>query len=145
MPVVDKPRYRIRKCHITTNVLGVCTHDLKFVYVFSGWEGTTTDSRVFGDAVTRANGVKVLTGKIDKYLVLLVDSGYTNGESFLVPYRGTRYHLQECEYNSRAFRNHEEYFNMKDSQVRNVIERCFGFLKRRWAILRSPSYYPIKI
>ena len=33
---------------------------------------------------------------------------------------------------------------MKHASVRNVIERCFGLLKMRWAILRSPSYYPIK-
>ena len=33
---------------------------------------------------------------------------------------------------------------MKQSAARNVIERCFGVLKNRWAILRSPSFYPIK-
>ena len=34
---------------------------------------------------------------------------------------------------------------MKHSSARNVIERCFGVIKNRWAILRSPSFYPIKI
>ena len=72
MPDVDRPRYRTRKGHIATNVLGVCTHDLKFVYVLSGWEGSATDSRVLGDAVTRANGLKVPTGKIDKHLVFFL-------------------------------------------------------------------------
>ena len=33
---------------------------------------------------------------------------------------------------------------MKHSAARNVIERCFGVLKNRWAILRSPSFFPIK-
>ena len=33
---------------------------------------------------------------------------------------------------------------MKHSCARNVIERCFGLLKVRWAILRSLSFYPIK-
>ncbi|XP_050125754.1 uncharacterized protein LOC126603029 [Malus sylvestris] len=61
VPDVDRPRYRTRKGHIATNVLGVCTHDLKFVYVLSGWEGSATASRVLGDAVTRANGLKVPT------------------------------------------------------------------------------------
>ena len=37
-----------------------------------------------------------------------------------------------------------EYYNMKHSSARNVIERCFGILKKRWAILRSPSFYPVK-
>ncbi|KAK3184962.1 hypothetical protein Dsin_032248 [Dipteronia sinensis] len=57
---------------------------------------------------------------------------------------GLRYHLQEWEEFDRAPRNHEEYFNMKRSQARNIIERCFGLLKKRWAILRSPSFYPIR-
>jgi hypothetical protein len=34
---------------------------------------------------------------------------------------------------------------MKHSSIRNTIERCFGLLKLRWAILRSLSFYPIKI
>ena len=33
---------------------------------------------------------------------------------------------------------------MKHAAARNVIERCFGLLKQRWAILRSPSFYPTK-
>lgn len=34
---------------------------------------------------------------------------------------------------------------MRHSMARNVIERTFGLLKMRWAILRSRSFYPIKI
>ncbi|KAK3224539.1 hypothetical protein Dsin_011564 [Dipteronia sinensis] len=59
VPKSHKPRYRTRKGHIATNVLGVCTRDLKFVYVLSGWEGSTTDSRVLRDAITRHNGLKI--------------------------------------------------------------------------------------
>ncbi|CAL9025952.1 unnamed protein product [Prunus brigantina] len=33
---------------------------------------------------------------------------------------------------------------MKHASTRNVVERCFGLLKMRWAILRSPSFYPIQ-
>ena len=33
---------------------------------------------------------------------------------------------------------------MKHSKVRNVIERCFGLIKGRWAILSSPYFYLIR-
>ena len=72
-----------------------------------------------------------------------MDASYTNDEGLLAPYRGTRYHLSEWR-NGYARISHEEYFNMKHASARNVIERCFGVLKMRWAILRSPSFYPIK-
>ena len=72
-----------------------------------------------------------------------MDAGYTNGEGFLAPYRGTRYHLSEWRDGCMPV-TPEEYFNMKHASARNVIERCFGILKMRWAILRSPCFYPIK-
>ncbi|KAL0546837.1 hypothetical protein IC582_016755 [Cucumis melo] len=34
---------------------------------------------------------------------------------------------------------------MKYSSARNVIERAFGVLKGRWAILRGKSYYPLQV
>lgn len=73
----------------------------------------------------------------------MVDAGYTNGEGFLAPYRGQRYHLNDWK-DGRQPTTREKYFNMKHSSARNVIERAFAILKKRWAILRSP-YYPIKI
>ncbi|KAF7824281.1 protein ALP1-like [Senna tora] len=36
VPLEDKPRYRNRKGDITTNVLGVCSHDGQFIYVLPG-------------------------------------------------------------------------------------------------------------
>ena len=38
----------------------------------------------------------------------------------------------------------EELFNMKHSSAHNVIERCFGLLKERQGILRSPTFSNIK-
>lgn len=73
----------------------------------------------------------------------MVDAGFTNSEGFLAPYRGTKYHLSEWR-DGRHPANHQECFNMRHSSARNVIERCFGMIKKRWAILRSPSFYPVK-
>ncbi|CAL2255905.1 unnamed protein product [Prunus armeniaca] len=138
VPEQDKPRYRTRKGEVATNVLGVCTPDMKFIFVFPGWEGSASDSRVLRDAISRPTRLRVLVG-----CYYLVDGGYTNGQGYLAPYRGTRYHLSEWR-NRRAPNNHEEYFNMKHDAARNVIERCFGLLKMRWGILRSPTFFPIE-
>ncbi|XP_047335772.1 uncharacterized protein LOC124939334 [Impatiens glandulifera] len=47
IPHKDQGRYRNRKQQITTNVLGVCDRkSLKFLYVLSGWEGSSSDSKV---------------------------------------------------------------------------------------------------
>ncbi|RVX10853.1 hypothetical protein CK203_018178 [Vitis vinifera] len=104
----------------------------------NGWEGSTSDSRVLRDAVSRRNGLTVPHG-----YYYLVDAGYTNGKGFLAPYRGQRYHLNDWR-EGHMPTTHEEFFNMKHSATRNIIERCFGLLKLRWAILRSPCFYPIK-
>jgi hypothetical protein len=73
----------------------------------------------------------------------LVDAGYTNCKCFLAPYRGQRYHLNDWRVGHQPT-TAKEFFNMKHSLARNIIERCFGLIKLRWAILRSPSFYPIK-
>ncbi|XP_058217414.1 uncharacterized protein LOC131328489 [Rhododendron vialii] len=139
VPAVDRPKYRNRKGQIATNVLAACTPNLQFTYVLPGWEGSAVDGRVLRDAINRTHGLVVPRGTY-----YLVDAGYTNGEGFLAPYRGQRYHLNDWK-DGRQPTTREEYFNMKHSSARNVIERAFAILKKRWAILRSPSYYPIKI
>ncbi|KAA0057232.1 retrotransposon protein [Cucumis melo var. makuwa] len=56
-----------------------------------------------------------------------------------------RYHLQEWRGAANAPTNAKEYFNMKQSSARNVIERAIGVLKGRWAILRGKSYYSLQV
>lgn len=64
MAAEDKPRYRNRKGDISTNVLGVCGPDLKFIYVLPGWEGSAGDSRVLRDALRRQNHLQIPNGNI---------------------------------------------------------------------------------
>lgn len=63
MAIQDKARYRTRKNEIATNVLGVCSQDMQFIYVLPGWEGSAADGRVLRDALRRTNGLKVPRGK----------------------------------------------------------------------------------
>ncbi|KAK4278788.1 hypothetical protein QN277_016587 [Acacia crassicarpa] len=134
-----KGRYRNRKGDITTNVLGVCSPDGQFIFVFPEWEGSAADGRVLRDATTRPHGLRVPLGNY-----YLVDAGYSNCQGFLAPYRGQRYHLNDWRQGHQPQTAHE-CFNMRHSAARNVIERCFGILKLRWAILRSPSFYPVRL
>ncbi|XP_057797982.1 uncharacterized protein LOC131014077 [Salvia miltiorrhiza] len=136
----DKPRYRTRKGQISTNVLAICDQHMKFVYVLPGWEGSAADSRILRDAVSRVNGLKVPRGSY-----YLCDNGYANSEGFLTPYKGVRYHLKEWGPNVVRPQNREELFNLRHSRARNVIERAFGIMKMRWGVLRSTTYYPIKV
>ncbi|KAA0057174.1 putative nuclease HARBI1 [Cucumis melo var. makuwa] len=136
----DRARYRTRKGEVATNVLGVCDTKGDFVYVLFGWEGSAVDSRILRDAISRPNGLKVPKGYYYQ-----VDAGYPNADGFLAPYRGQRYHLQEWRGAENVPSTSKEFFNMKHSSARNVIERAFGVLKGRWAILRGKSYYPVEV
>ncbi|KAL8497922.1 hypothetical protein ACS0TY_021318 [Phlomoides rotata] len=124
VPITEKGRYRNRKGQVSVNVLGVCDKNMRFVYVLTGWEGSATDSRVLQYTINRVNGLKVPIGNY-----YLCDNGYPNCDGFLTPYKGVRYHLNE--WTSRHPQTHQEYFNMKHTRARNVIERSFGLLKMR--------------
>ncbi|WOH15039.1 hypothetical protein DCAR_0934572 [Daucus carota subsp. sativus] len=139
VPSEERAKYRTRKGILSMNVLGVCSPDMEFIYVLPGWEGSAHDVRVLRDAISRPNGLKVPKG-----CYYLCDGGYTNGEGFLAPYRGHLYHLREWDNGARQPHTAEEYFNLKHARARNVIERCFGLLKGRWGILRSPSWFSLQ-
>ncbi|KAK9114354.1 hypothetical protein Syun_021151 [Stephania yunnanensis] len=34
---------------------------------------------------------------------------------------------------------------MRHAKARNIIETFFGALKQRWAVLRNPCYYDVKM
>ena len=73
---------------MTQNCLAICGFDMKFLYMFSGWDGSASDSTMFHDA--RFTDLPVLLGKY-----YLADAGFPICETLLIPYRGVRYHLAE--------------------------------------------------
>jgi len=126
------------KGDITQNVLAACGFDMNFVYVLAGWEGSAHDSRVLADA--RSKGFAAPPGRY-----YLADAGYSNSALTLVPYRKTRYHLQEHARASQKPQNAKELYNLRHSSLRNVIERTFGVFKNRFAILqKQPRMYTIQ-
>ncbi|KAG6489956.1 hypothetical protein ZIOFF_051238 [Zingiber officinale] len=84
-PKEEKQHYRTMKGGIATNVLGVCSPNMQFIYVLPGWEGSAHDGHVLRDAISRPTGLKVPQG-----CSYLVDAGYYNFFGFLASYRGHR-------------------------------------------------------
>jgi hypothetical protein len=87
-PAAERKAYRTRKHGVSMNVLACCRFDMLFTYVLAGWEGSRHDGRVYQDALTE--GLKVPEG-----YYYLADAGFTMDENLIIPYRNTRYHLQE--------------------------------------------------
>ncbi|KAK2445398.1 hypothetical protein QL285_016335 [Trifolium repens] len=129
-PRAEAPRFRGRKEHPTQNILAACNFDMKFTYVLAGWEGTASDSRILKDALTKQDPLIIPEGKF-----YLGDAGFMLKRGLLTPYRGVCYHLKE--YSSRGPQNARELFNLRHSSLRNVIERTFGVLKKRFPIIAS--------
>jgi hypothetical protein len=48
----------------------------------------------------------------------------------------------QCLYSPQ---NREELFNLRHAQARNIIERIFGVIKKRWRILITPPAYDMGI
>ncbi|XLT08154.1 hypothetical protein HN51_053947, partial [Arachis hypogaea] len=71
----------------------------------------------------------------------LGDVGFMLKPGVLTPYRSVQYHLKE--YSVREPQNLKELFNHRHSSLRNVIERCFGVLKKRFPIIagNTEPYY----
>jgi DDE superfamily endonuclease len=131
--------FRNRKGYLSQNVLGACTFDLQFSYIYPGWEGSANDTRVLQDASFRG-GFSIPEGKY-----YLADAGYPNNNSLFTLYRGTRYHLKEQYSASQKPNTKEELFNLRYSSLCNVIERIFGVLKRRFKCLATPPEYAFDI
>lgn len=60
VPKDDQIPYHGRKGIITVNVLAACDPNMNFTYVLSGWEGSSSDSRVLRNALARRNGLRVV-------------------------------------------------------------------------------------
>jgi len=133
----ERETARNRKGFLSQNCLVACSFDLRFTYVVSGWDGSTSDSAMLHDA--RFTDFPIPPNKF-----YLADAGFPLMPGVLVPYRGHRYHLNEWRRGNRRPSNKEELFNLRHASARNVIERIFGVIKRRFRILVVPPEYRMK-
>ncbi|XP_042488921.1 uncharacterized protein LOC122069041 [Macadamia integrifolia] len=134
-------RFRDRHGEISQNILAACDFNMKFTYILSGWEGSASDSRILEDALHRDGEGRVLVPQGKFYLV---DAGFANQKGFLRPYRNVCYHLKEWHNSNQSPTDKKELFNLRHSELRNVIERAFRLLKSKFKILKSQAKYPYK-
>ncbi|KAG0717769.1 putative nuclease HARBI1 [Chionoecetes opilio] len=112
--------YRGRKGFYAYNVMDVCDASLCVINLVMHWPGSAHDSRVFIESQL----CRTLQGGQYRGF-LLGDSGYANRTYLLTPFP-----------NPRA--PHEGRFNASQVRTRNCVERVFGILKRRFAVLATP-------
>jgi DDE superfamily endonuclease len=122
------------------NVLAAVDFDGNFVYVLTGWEGAAHDNFVLRGALSRFNFV------VPPDRFYLADSGYANTRNFITPYRNHPYHLGTFRRRSIASRylSPEDLFNHKHAQLRNIVEKTFGVVKKRFKILQFMRPYNYK-
>jgi hypothetical protein len=72
VPLDDKPRYHNRKGEITTNVLGVCSQKMQFIYILAGWKGSAADGRVLRDTINKRNRLRVPHSKENIFANLII-------------------------------------------------------------------------
>jgi hypothetical protein len=70
---------RDHKGGVTQNCLAACNFNLKFLYIFSGWEGSATDSTMYNDA--RLTNLFILPNKY-----FLADAGFPICDGLVIPY-----------------------------------------------------------
>ena len=116
-PTDHKPVFVNRKGYHSINAHIVCDADLKITNCVIKWPGSKHDSYVlrhsqFGEDFEAGRHPWRLLG----------DSGYPLRDWLMTPYL------------SPASRSQERY-NVAHIRTRNVVERCIGVLKKRWACL----------
>lgn len=84
----ERAAARNRKGGVTQNCLAAVSFDMRFLYVLSGWMGSTADATMWSHS--RDVDFRIPDGKL-----YLADAGFGICDTLLVPYRGVRYHLAE--------------------------------------------------
>ena len=111
--------FRNRKGYFSINVQAVASADLTFTNVVSRWHGSAHDATIFDNSRLCA---RFETGEFGQGH-LLGDAGYPCRSYLLTPVSVA---------NSAA----QQRYNCAHIQTRNVVERAFGVVKRRFPCLR---------
>jgi hypothetical protein len=114
---------------------------MNFTIVMPGFEGAAYDCRV----VRRV--IKQGFNSLGPGYFFFANRGYSAfSRLFLVLYRKIQYYLREWGLINEKPANTKELFNLRHSQMRNMIKRVFGVLKKRFCFVQvSRNSYDLKI
>ncbi|KAI3408446.1 uncharacterized protein J3R85_020287 [Psidium guajava] len=141
VPASKQIPFTNRKGITIQNVMCACSFDMKFSFVYAGWEGSASDHQVLSAALKTPH-LKFPQPPLGKYY--LADSGYASIPGFLTPFKDERCHLSDYRGKARQPRIAKELFNYRHFLLRNVIERSFAALKNRFFILRHMPSFAIR-
>lgn len=116
-PTLHRNSYINRKGHASFQLQAVCTSQMMFLDVYTGWPGSVHDARVFWNCPVYGHLQDVMRV-----------SAYPLSTSLITPYRD----------NGHLFQRQK---NTIHSSNRVVIEREFGLLKGKWRWLK---YFPME-
>ncbi|XP_076929697.1 uncharacterized protein LOC143594216 [Bidens hawaiensis] len=102
-------------------------------------ERVAHDSRILSEALSYPH-VPFPFPPSEKYY--LCDAVYAHIRGFMAPYRNVKYWLGD--FSRRRALTNKEKFNHAHAKLRNVIERAFGVLKARFAILKRIAPFSLE-
>ncbi|XP_071677189.1 protein ALP1-like [Lolium perenne] len=123
------------KHYTSQNMLVHADFDMRFTNMLARWEGPAHDASILGDSLSRLDGLQIPEGKF-----YLGDAGYACQPGILLPFRKTRYHLNEFSPRHRP-RNAKELFNLRHSSLRVTIERAFAALKNMFKVFDQKPFH----
>ncbi|WOG82627.1 hypothetical protein DCAR_0101793 [Daucus carota subsp. sativus] len=137
VPVNQQARYRGRdRCECYQNILCIYDFNMVFIFVWAGWEGISHDSKILVEVALNPYSSFPIPPPNKYYLC---DVAYTNTRGYFTPYRNTRYLL--ADFHRQCALNKEEKSNHIHARLRKFIERAYGVLKARFAILKQMDPY----
>ncbi|XP_052701843.1 putative nuclease HARBI1 [Crassostrea angulata] len=115
--------YVNRKGFHSINTQAICDHEGRFTNIVAKWPGSNHDSFIFRGSNVGID-LEVHHRGIDVDGVLLGDSGYACGRYLVTPFL-------------RPVNQAQQNYNAAHTRTRAVIERCFGWWKRRFMVLHG--------
>lgn len=116
----EAENFRNRKGWFSLNVQTISGADLKVNNIVARWPGGSHDQTIFNNSVVR---MRFDRGDFGNY-ILVGDSGYRNSMYMATPFLN----IESAAHN---------LYNESQIRTRNVVERSYGVLKRRFAVLST--------